>query len=148
MSQRVQIQTLSTHTSHSQRAIANIVGCSQSAVSRVMKANRERGSLETRRKGHLGKKKIITKRLSNRILSLSKRDPTLSSTEIKEEIGKPAISVSCRRIREHLQQNGRRAIRPKTKPLLNERLRKARLQWAKDHQHWSANDWSKVSCSV
>jgi len=143
--QRVQILSLASHTSQTQNEIARNVGCTQSAVSKLLRKHRETGSISPSREGKCGRKRIISERLSNRILQVSKKDPTMHATEIKEEIGAPADHLSTRRIREHLQRSGRSAYRPMKKPLLTTAMKSKRFLWAKHYSHWTEHDWAKVS---
>jgi transposase len=146
--QRLQIITLSRHTSQNQSEIAGNVGCSQSAVSRLLKKERETGTIDSSKKGKCGRKKVIGSRLSHRLLQLSKCDPTMNAAELKEEIGFPANHLSVRRIREHLQRCGRRACRPMRKPLLTDSMKRRRYLWAKAHESWTETEWEKVSVQL
>ena len=54
------------------------------------------------------------------------------------------IRLSDRKISRRLAQSGLHRRVKKRKPWLSERHRKARLQWAKDHAHFTSADWEMV----
>jgi hypothetical protein len=43
-----------------------------------------------------------------------------------------------------LRKYGLRSVKPTTKPGLTEAMKKVRLKWCLDHQHWTLEDWKNV----
>lgn len=54
------------------------------------------------------------------------------------------ISVSTRTIQRRLREEGIQKWRAVKRALLTENHAKDRLRWAKEHQHWTLEDWAKV----
>ena len=54
------------------------------------------------------------------------------------------MSVCDSTVRKRLLENGRKARKPIKKQLLTDGMKKQRLDWAKQHRNWTAEDWSKV----
>ncbi|KAK1791249.1 hypothetical protein P4O66_013265 [Electrophorus voltai] len=57
-----------------------------------------------------------------------------------------AAGVNCteRRVRNRLLEAGLKSCKARKKPFINEKQRRARLKFAKDHKDWTVEDWSKV----
>lgn len=53
-------------------------------------------------------------------------------------------SFSPETIRLHLKAQGLKAVVKKKRPLLTKVHRRARLDWAIEHQHWTLEDWKRV----
>ena len=47
-------------------------------------------------------------------------------------------------VRKYLKKAGYLRFRARKKPFLIERHKLARLKWAKEHEHWTKKDWSRV----
>ena len=77
----------------------------------------------------------MTLRDKTRICRISTRDPFLSAPDIQEEIGRNDISTRTisRVLVEH---GGLKACKAAKKPLLSEKNRIARLDFARRYQHW------------
>ncbi|CAI7766389.1 unnamed protein product [Closterium sp. NIES-54] len=54
------------------------------------------------------------------------------------------ISVTGATVRNTLKRHRVRAIEKASKPRLSAKNVKDRMQWAKDHQHWTIDDWKRV----
>ncbi|KAL1249822.1 hypothetical protein QQF64_020827 [Cirrhinus molitorella] len=54
------------------------------------------------------------------------------------------VPVSCTTVHRRLQQAGLHGRISAKKPLLRSNNKKKRLQWAKKHRNWTADDWMKV----
>jgi len=70
-----------------------------------------------------------------------KRLLSINYVQILNDQGNPKCSETT--IRNRLHDFGLFGRRRK-KPLLTKKHKKARLQWAKEHRHWSISDWAKV----
>jgi len=55
--------------------------------------------------------------------------------------------VSDRTVRRRLVEAGLPARRPRKKPFLTKKQQKARLIWAREHRHWTVEQWDKVTWS-
>lgn len=75
-------------------------------------------------------------------LALGNRRPT--ARNINNILSDTGVSVSDRTVRCRLVQAGLKARRPRKKPFLNPVQRTKRVDWAKVHLSWSADDWKWV----
>lgn len=123
----------------SQKDISELLSIHKSSVSRIIKRNRETGIVEVIHKG--GVKKKTTPRQDAYLLRAMRRDPFLSATQLQ---GKCNLEVSTRTIRRRMFEAGYRAMRPAKKPLVSERNRVKRLQFATAHRDWTQIMWRRV----
>ena len=73
------------------------------------------------------------------------RNRTASLRELSNKLaGVSGTRVSANTVSRRLAENGIRRLVAKRKPWLTDRHRRARLQWAKDHAHFTLADWNKV----
>lgn len=123
--------------------IARQVRCSRSTVRLTINRYEETKTFKNRPKS--GRKKITTAREDrllerNCLRNRTKPSSTLAA-ELEQEIGK---KISARTVRQRLQDvelSGRKA---KKKPLLSEKNRKARLEWAKNRRNWTYDEWKNI----
>ena len=54
------------------------------------------------------------------------------------------LGVSSATAYRMLKKNGFRSVKESVKPGLTEEMKKARLQFCKDHEHWTLEDWKKI----
>lgn len=130
-------------TGKSQREISKEAGVAKTTVANTIKRFAEQGNLQER-KGR-GRKKIVTPRAERTLVRLSLANRRLGSIdlckELRESTGKKVCPSTVRRV---LIRNGLKGCKPRKKPLLTEAHRKKRLEWAKQHQNWTVEQWSKV----
>lgn len=74
-----------------------------------------------------------------------RRDPKKTATDVvdyaRHYLGLSFTQMTARNILRRAQLFGRR---PAAKPLLLERHRKARMEFAVAHRHWTVADWGRV----
>ncbi|EIE89009.1 hypothetical protein RO3G_13720 [Rhizopus delemar RA 99-880] len=92
-----------------------------------------------------GRPKALTKREQQHLVRAVTVDGLENAVQaqqsLEQNLGK---SVSVNTVRRALRDAGLVSfVRPK-KPLINERNRKKRLQWARQHIDWTVNDWMNV----
>ncbi|KAG1536131.1 hypothetical protein G6F49_013039 [Rhizopus delemar] len=92
-----------------------------------------------------GRPKALTKREQQHLVRAVTVDGLENAVQaqqsLEQNLGK---SVSVDTVRRALRDAGLVSfVRPK-KPLINERNRKRRLQWARQHIDWTVNDWMNV----
>lgn len=128
---------------YSYRVIANKLGISYKGVQSTIKRYTETGSLEDRPR--IGRPRATSKVEDRHIITMSKRNRRLTAPQLRAELNKSRekeVSVSTVKLRlKEGELHGRIAVR---KPLLRKQNRVKRLQWARLHQHWTEEDWSKV----
>lgn len=136
--------TLYKDAGKKQKQIAKLCKVSQSAVSKILKQFRLTRSLETNLTGHCGRKRKTTKRSDRLLLMKSKKNPRLTSQDLCRDLRQHGVKVSSRTVRRRLCELKRPARCPVKRQLLNARMKRSRLEWAKIHQHWTVEDWKKV----
>ncbi|MCM0158345.1 hypothetical protein [Candidatus Nardonella dryophthoridicola] len=80
--------------------------------------------------------------MDRRIKRICQRDPWLSGPRIIAEI--PELEVSARTVQRRLVEAKLYSRRPAKKPLVSERNRRARLEFAQRHLNWTVQDWRKI----
>lgn len=95
-----------------------------------------------------GRPRKTTKATDNLLRREVKKNPRITGAQLKENHPKLLENVAVRTVMHRLQKDlklpSRTAAR---KPLLTDRMRKARLAFAKKYGHWTKEDWSKVMWS-
>uniref|UniRef100_A0A8C5PHJ1 Transposase n=1 Tax=Leptobrachium leishanense TaxID=445787 RepID=A0A8C5PHJ1_9ANUR len=93
--------------------------------------------------GH-GRKRKIDERLQRRIVRMVDKQPQTSSKEIQAVLQAQGASVSARTICRHVNEMKRYGRRPRRTPLLTQRHKKARLQFAKMYSSKPKSFWENV----
>lgn len=91
-----------------------------------------------------GRKKSTTLAADRRIARMSLQNRKSTSGDINSALKESGIVVSNRTVRRRLCAAGLKARIPRKKPFLNATQRNKRLQWAKEHLTWTAEDWERV----
>ena len=123
--------------------IAKECGLSRTGVRGVLKRWKETGESKCKpRPGRTRKSTTTTDRTLVR-LSLSNRKLTSSelSRDLRESTG---TKLSAPTVRRRLLENGLRGCEAICKPLLSDKQRKRRLEWARSHVHWPVEKWHRV----
>ena len=123
---RNQVIALSEHTTMMTREIGAKLGIAQSTVCDIIKLFRETGSVETRRAGACGRKRITTQRGNKMLLRESMKNPRLDAETLRRNLN---IEASVHTVRRRLIEGGRFAIKPVTKLILTAEMKKKRLTW-------------------
>lgn len=99
------------------------------------------------RKPGSGRPSVISRELKIKIKELLRKKPTLTAKQIKSTF--PELQqVSVRTIQHACLKDLKLPSRKMAKkPLLNERMKAQRLEFAMQYRNWSANDWKKVMFS-
>jgi len=143
-SKRDPMIALHLHTYKTYREIVADIGVSVNAVGLFIKKYRETGETQTARKGHCGRKPILSSREKSLISRESKKNPRLCSSAIKLATGQLGEKVSKRTVQRVLKEQGRKAYRPARAPQLNSAKRGARFEWARTHKVFNRVFWEKV----
>ncbi len=91
-----------------------------------------------------GRKRKIDERMQRRIVRMVDKQPQSTSTQIQAVLQTQGASVSARTIRRHLNEKKRYGRRPRRTPLLTQRHKKARLQFAKMYLSKPQSFWENV----
>jgi hypothetical protein len=72
-----------------------------------------------------------------------KRDPYITAREIRAELGREDVCLKT--ITSAIHKHGELNSYWQTmKPYISKKNQKARIEWCKDHRHWSSADWRSV----
>ena len=125
-------------------AVAARVGCSRNTAVRWVTRWIKEGTLE--RKSGSGRTRATLPGDDRLMKITSIKDRFLTAVDIAGMItdAKGQPKVTARTIRNRLREFGLFSRRPRKKPLLTKKQRKARYEWAKAHKDWGVEDWKKV----
>ncbi|PIO54236.1 transposase [Teladorsagia circumcincta] len=122
--------------------IARILKIPERTVSSILSRFRERGTVTN--KPRSGRPRLTSIRQDRRIVRLSLADPSLTCVDIAAKFNASNGNISRRTVGRRLSAVGLNGRRPAKKPLIRFKNRKARVEFACRHLHWTSSDWSKV----
>jgi transposase len=120
-------------------AIAKYIGCSKNTVTNWVHKWRKSKDLTDKPKS--GRWRSTTAKQDKKIVKLAEKENDPTSFNIQQEMKKKGVNISVWTIRRRLHEAEGKYINKIPKPLLTEKHRKNRLQWAKSHRNF---DWNKV----
>ena len=127
----------------SQRFIAKKTGTSRKGVQGVLKRWIE--TRDAKCQPRSGRKRKSTKRSDRTLVRISLGNRRLNSKELARELKESSgVELSAPTVRRRLLENGLRGCKARKKPLLTEKQRKRRLDWARSHVKWPIEKWRKV----
>ena len=128
---------------YSERQVASRLKISKTAVHQTKEKKKTTGATEVQ--PGRGRKRLSSAREDRYLIRKSLSNRRLTSSDLQKE-WKSGCNVNCsaRTVRNRLLQVGLKSHRARKKPFINERQRKQRLKFAKDHKDWTVDDWSKV----
>jgi transposase len=127
----------------SQSYVARRFQTTRSTVQRVYNRFLETGSY-SRRPGS-GRPRKSTNRDDRFIINSSLRNRHSTAVQLRNELQHTRdVNISERTIRRRLNEANLFCRRPATGPELTREHRVARLQFAREHLHWTENDWGNV----
>lgn len=91
-----------------------------------------------------GRKKCTSEKTDRRIVRLALKNRKSPANAINRVLLDSDVNISDRTVRRRLVSAGLRARIPRKRPYLNEKQRKKRITWAKEHILWTTDDWKKV----
>uniref|UniRef100_A0A9J8BZ89 Transposase Tc1-like domain-containing protein n=1 Tax=Cyprinus carpio carpio TaxID=630221 RepID=A0A9J8BZ89_CYPCA len=106
-----------------QKEISELIGCSQSAVSRHLS-----GKSVGRKK--CGKKRCTTRRGDRTLRKIVEKDRFQTLGDLRKQWTESGVETSRATVHRRV--------------LLNQKQRQKRLTWATEKQHWTVAQWSKV----
>lgn len=138
----LQIITLFENTSKSREEIARDLGVSRSQVSRTIKRFQETGSHATAY-GNCGRSPTFSDRDIRHIRNISISSPRSSASDVQRQLGASG-DCSLRTVQRAMLSAGCKVMKPYKRPFLNAAQISKRLQWARERQHWSLEQWKRV----
>ena len=132
------LSLLNSH--HSYTKIEAITGVGRSTISRL--ASKNCSSLTKSLGGRPSKLSTTNIWHAIHLISAGKAE---TAVDIAKSLA-PIIgtSVSSQTVARHLKQAGMKAVVKQKKSLLSDKHRRARLDFALTHQHWTVEDWKLV----
>lgn len=128
---------------YSERDIARKLGISPKGVHYTLVRYRKTGSLSDRKRS--GRPKVTSAAEDRFIVTTSKRNRRLTAPDITRELNKTRNKkVSISTVKNRLSAAGLHGCLAVKKPLLRAIHKKKRLQWAKQHEHWTMEQWKTV----
>ena len=128
---------------YTQRVIAARVGCTQASVSGILKKMMVYGNVNDAKIP--GWKRKTSQKEDRIVVRKSKADRFKTASQIKAEMQIDYdVDISVSTTRRRLREAGLNACRPRKKPRLTARHKKKRLDFAKAHQNWTAEQWAQV----
>lgn len=127
----------------SERQVAKKLKISKTAVHYNKKKQAEHGT--TKLLPGRGRKRLSTPRDDRALVRSCVRNRRQTSRDLQNEWALSRnVTCSARTVRNRLVEAGLKSHRARKKPFINERHRKARLLFARDHKDWTVDDWAKV----
>lgn len=138
-----EIKALINHTTLSQREIARRFNVSVSTVNKIAHEQHpveERG----RRIGRCGRKRKLTEADERYLIREVKKHPATTLPKLQQHLADSGTHVHQTTISRRLKTFGCKSVKPRRVPLLTAAMKKKRLDFAREHQHWTAQDWERV----
>lgn len=127
----------------SNRKIAKTINFSECAVRKFLKNFEVSGSFS--RKPGSGRPRKTTAREDRLLQRLQLKNVFSPSPTIRAQFEEATnVTISDRLVRYRLKEFGLSSYRPAKKPLLTSRMKRQRLDWAKERENWTATDWQNV----
>lgn len=130
-------------TGRSQREVARELRVSLSTVQRWFHRHEETGLL-TRRPGS-GRKRKTSERDDRFMRTVILRNRHLTAVDVRRELQEVRnMEIGIRTVRRRLAESGLTPRRPATGPQLTTAHRISRLEFAREHLHWTTEQWSNI----
>lgn len=122
-----------------QKIICKKYSMNKSTISKIIKKFREKGTVMSQHLG--GRPRKTTQRQDNLIAREFKKCPKIIPREV---INNLKLEISTRTVGRRAKEAGLGCYRPAKKPLISEKNRLARINFAKRHINWSRRTWNTV----
>ncbi len=148
MSQDLRKKIISLHKKgEGYKKISKALLISQNTVAKVVQTFKKDGTATISQR-HPGRPRKLTPRQERLLMRRVEENRHASSLQLSKEVeSQTGVTISRDTIRRTLQRNGMHGCRPRKKPLLKPRHKKARLEFArahadKDEDYWDSILWS------
>ena len=138
------MRVLLQHSDMRQKEIAQKFNVSPQSASSIKKKLDRGLSLQNGRTGKCGKKRKTTPRSDRKIKNIALKDRRTTCKRTSSNLAEEGIIRSRRTVNRRLLECGLKAYHPRKKTRLTPKMVNARLDWAKQHKHWTEYDWSNV----
>ena len=128
---------------HTQCYAAQQLGVSPSVINHARNQYQQDG-LYSRRPGQ-GRSRITTPQQDRYLWILARRNRRSTARSLAAGFHRgTGVRLSNQTVRNRVHEDGMHARRPATGPILTEGHRRARLDFARNHQDWQVGDWAPV----
>lgn len=141
---KVGIMALIRNTNLSQRQIAEKMSVSQASVCVIKRKIDSGEDTSCQRIGKCGPKRKTSPRDDRKIRKMCTQNRKMSAVKLTDRLKQEGLNVSERTVRRRLYEMGYKCHRPALKPLLTDAMKKKRFLWAKQHKHFTVEDWKRV----
>ena len=119
------------------------MGCSKTAVHQAIAMYQQDDSYTDKKR--TGRPRVTTAREDNVMRRIVVRSPTSSMKKIRAELLRRGRRISHMTVSRRLSKEfNLKSYKPAKKPRLTAAMKAKRLQFANNHQHWTAEQWGKV----
>lgn len=126
----------------SYRCIGRKLRLSHSTVQYIIQKFKN-GSVDNKK--HTGRKRVLTVRESREIVRQAAKNPKLSAPQLAEHIASySGKTVTAQTVRNRLHEAGYKGRAIRKKPFINEKNRKKRLDFAREHVNKPVSFWKNV----
>ena len=127
----------------SQRQISKQISVNRSSIQRAIKKFNSEGIYGNRKKG--GRLRKTTARDDSTMKRIIARSPTSSCKKLPANLFRKGADASISTIFRRLSKEfGLKSCKPAKKPKLTPLMKRKRLEFARNHLHWTFDDWGKV----
>ena len=127
----------------SERQISSQMGCSKTAVHQAIAKYQQDGCYTDKKR--TGRPRVTTAREDNVMRRIVVRSPTSSTKKIRAELLRRDRRINHMTVSRRLSKKfNLKSYKPAKKPRLTAAMKAKRLQFANNHQHWTAEQWGKV----
>lgn len=141
------VEALLTAGNLSVRQIARQCSISIGSVSNI-KARMNAEEPRTSRTGRCGRRKKLSVQDDRAIIRWIRQDPLLTTKQISGRLSEQMnININPTTVQRRLQQLGCKSVKCRRVPKLTPAMMRKRLQFAKDHAHWTVQEWRRVCFS-
>uniref|UniRef100_A0A3B4XRT0 Transposase Tc1-like domain-containing protein n=1 Tax=Seriola lalandi dorsalis TaxID=1841481 RepID=A0A3B4XRT0_SERLL len=123
---------------------AQLASVSIGTVTKVTSAFSSLGKTSVSRVGNCGRQRTLDDRDARALVRYVRKNRTATLPQVTEIVNAGrGQTVSARTVRRQLHREGYSKIAVQ-KPLITKTNAHLRVQWCKNHQHWSVEMWKKV----
>lgn len=126
-----------------QVSVATEYQVGKDTVRRLWERYQNEGTVKRRAKS--GRPTKTTARQDRNMVNYVRQDPNRTATDATAYVNQVLeVPISTKTASRRLRKAGLFARRPARRPMLTKKHMKARLEFARDHEHWTVQDWGRV----
>lgn len=139
--QRIRIVTLHDEAGRTIQQLTVQFRVDRRTVQRLLRKHRETQSVDDRL--HPGRARKTTVREDRVLIRMSAGNPRQVARELRQRWNvEHGVDASLSTVKDRLNKGGLPGRIARKKPLLTQRHRQARLEWARQHRNWTVEQWN------